>query len=146
MKDHDIIKNYTIVGECWEWEGNIHKHSGYPMVWYSSRWMRAHRVVYSLLVKDIPDALCILHTCGNKICVNPKHLRVGTHKENMKDIVDQGKAGRISFTTQDEIRKNYATGKLSQTAIANKYKISQSSVSYIVNNTNSLGTNRCQES
>lgn len=50
---------------------------------------RAHRVAYILTKGDIPDGLLILHSCGNRRCCNPAHLRQGTQSENVKQEWDQ---------------------------------------------------------
>ena len=44
----------------------------------------AHRVAYILTIGEIPDGLEPDHFCVNKMCVNPFHLDVVTHIENLK--------------------------------------------------------------
>lgn len=61
---------------------------GYRKVFYL-----AHRVSYYVSKGEIPDGLCIMHSCDNKACVNPEHLSVGTNRENMQDMIRKGKAG-----------------------------------------------------
>lgn len=68
---------------CWEWKGSLAKGYGQFKVhgWTS----RAHRVAYEIARGPIPDGMGVLHSCDNPRCVNPYHLRVGTHQDNMDD-------------------------------------------------------------
>jgi hypothetical protein len=46
---------------------------------------KAPRAAWLLLVGPIPGGLLVLHNCDNPPCVNPGHLRLGTHKDNAHD-------------------------------------------------------------
>ena len=69
---------------CWFWTaGRISTGYG-AFVHYKTRTsVLAHRFAYNDLIGPIPDGLVIDHLCNNKICVNPAHLRVTTHRENI---------------------------------------------------------------
>jgi hypothetical protein len=66
---------------CWIWLGQ-HTEKGYGIVHMNGRMQRAHRVVYEQIVGPIPDNMLLDHTCFNKACVNPHHLRPVSTKEN----------------------------------------------------------------
>jgi hypothetical protein len=51
----------------------------------------AHRAAYILVHGSIPAGLYILHSCDNKRCVNPNHLRAGTPVDNMRDMHQRGR-------------------------------------------------------
>lgn len=50
------------------------------------------RIVYRMFRGDFDSRLELLHSCDNPPCVNPDHLRPGTHKENMADMMAKGRS------------------------------------------------------
>jgi hypothetical protein len=70
--------------ECIHWTINL-SVKGYGQIVYDNRTHNVHRLMYALVYGDIPKGLHILHSCNNKTCYNPLHLRMGTHLENMRD-------------------------------------------------------------
>ena len=67
---------------CWLWVGMLEK-DGYGRFYMDRRYHRAHRVAYQMFGGVIPDGLVLDHICRVRNCVNPLHLRVVTHKENI---------------------------------------------------------------
>ena len=77
-------------GSCWIWTGPRFR-SGYGMFHYAGRHMRAHRVAWFVMVGKIPKGMHVCHVCDVPLCVNPSHLWVGDHEQNMKDMVRKGR-------------------------------------------------------
>jgi len=78
---------------CWTWTGGTCKGYGTfrgPRPEY--RLMRANRMAYILEHGEIPKGMIVRHTCDNPACVNPKHLILGTHKDNTRDMFERGRA------------------------------------------------------
>ena len=79
---------------CWHWMGSKNP-LGYGRVKINKRNENVHRVAYLLMHGEIPDGLSVLHQCDVRACVNPLHLRAGTHSENMKECFDRGRMPHI---------------------------------------------------
>ena len=77
--------------DCWDWHGNK-SHNGYGRFAVTrDKTVRAHRYSYKFFKGDIPEGLLVLHSCDNPACVNPKHLRLGTYKDNYEDSMARGR-------------------------------------------------------
>ncbi len=75
--------------ECWGWSGTTNK--GYGRINVGGNMVLAHRVAWELTSGLIPPGMCVLHSCDNPPCVNPNHLFLGTHADNMRDMRAKGR-------------------------------------------------------
>jgi hypothetical protein len=71
-------------GDCWLWLGGVNG-DGYG--YYKKQ--RVNRIALEAKLGKPLKGLA-LHSCGNRLCCNPEHLREGTHKENMSDMTKDG--------------------------------------------------------
>lgn len=76
---------------CRIWLGQTNKPGGYGRISYRGKQWRAHRLAYTLLWAQIPAGLDLMHSCDNPLCINPNHLRPGTHAENIAEAYQKGR-------------------------------------------------------
>ena len=135
-----FMEKVIIPSPCWEWAGNISR--GYGHFWIDGKMRQAHRVAWELFEGPIPPDMNVLHMCDHPACVNPKHLFLGTQKDNYLDAVAKGRMnligeanGNAHLRNEDvrEIRRLYATGKISQSKIGAMFGVAQRHVCDIVN-------------
>jgi hypothetical protein len=106
---------YVEMGDgCWTWKGAKHR-DGYGRFNTKDGMVIAHRFAYSLVKGPITADLDVLHRCDNRECVNPAHLWLGTHQENMRDCYFKGRNRTCSLTAEQvlEVRaamKNWRRG------------------------------------
>ena len=79
---------------CREWQGTVTKSTGYGEIKVNGRKITAHRATWIAHHGEIPTGLVVMHSCDNRLCVNLKHLSVGTRRDNM---IDMGRKGRSGF-------------------------------------------------
>lgn len=80
---------------CWSWSGHV-STPGYGYVTKGTRKIQAHRLSWEIHNGPIPDGLCVLHRCDNRLCTRPDHLFLGTKADNSADMVAKDRSTRGS--------------------------------------------------
>ena len=121
---------------CALWLGS-HTVEGYGQFHFNARLIRAHRVAWFFSRGSIPGALCVLHKCDVRSCVNIDHLFLGTRPDNTRDMDAKGRRVSLhgdrhgsSILSADQVRAITADNRVQQ-RIADDYGISQAHVSEI---------------
>jgi len=129
---------------CWLWDHNIGT-KGYGLFAVrlpkgKSMTYGAHRVSWEIHNGAIPKGLQVLHKCDVRNCVNPAHLFLGTHDENMKDMTNKkrhrtgAKSPVASFTARDIYEIKSALPYMQQQELADIYGVHKITIGRIARN------------
>lgn len=126
---------------CWLWKTAL-VHDGYGRFMnYNQKGERAHRASYRMFVGKIPKGRVVMHTCDVRNCVNPEHLRIGTHADNMRDKKEKDRTYKAhgtsnhfaKLTDSDVFRIRELAKTQTHQSIADQFNVSQPTVTDIVN-------------
>lgn len=132
-----------IEGSCWLWTGEIATHGG-GVLRIGGQILSAYRISYEIYMGEIPKDMCVCHTCDVRSCVNPEHLWIGTHAENMADAAkknrmhpgEQSAQSKLKNEQVIEIVNLYKTGNYSQQQIAEMFGVEHTIISGIITGKN----------
>ena len=93
-----------ITGECWLW---THKKTlgGYGRFSLNGKCYMAHRFAWALTCGPIPDELLVLHKCDNPPCVRLDHLFLGTHRDNVLDMLEKKRHANQYYRQENHQQK-----------------------------------------
>lgn len=125
-------------GHCWLWKGR--SQGGRATFIMGAKTYLAARVQYRLHTGTDPGQHCVCHRCDNPLCVNPDHLYLGTHTDNMRDARSKNRInsakgeshGCAKLRDQDVVFIRSVAGQLSQRKIAAQFGINQKTVFDII--------------
>lgn len=126
---------------CWPWLGAKYV-AGYGQLRFGKKTKSAHRMSWEIHFGTKPGDMDVCHTCDNPSCVNPAHLFLGTHLDNMRDrsakgrysMQPKGEAVHLAKLTKDdvlEIRWLLTQKKFSHREIAAEFSVDRTSVTAI---------------
>jgi hypothetical protein len=132
---------------CWLWTGNSVR--GYGRVDYGGKKLILHRLIFGLCVGPVRGRIEVCHNCpggDNPACVNPAHLFLGTHVENMRDSEQKGRnshpgqqgeeksQAKLTDEAVRDIRRRAANGPWGiKKQLAQEYGVSQACISEVIN-------------
>lgn len=148
LKQEDIdYLNSTIIKGDGCWFSTFAKSNGYPVFMNRKISRIMAEVKYG---KELNSSDIVMHSCDNPACVNPEHLSIGTHKENVLDKVFKGRGYRQNRQNRQnsktgyssskltaeqvlEIRKLWKTMKFTQLELAKRFNVSHYTICDVVN-------------
>lgn len=148
-----VLRNKTVAerlaaytkrsNKCLLWTGALNdkdRTKGYGVMNVRGRMRFVHQLAYELTYGTISSGKVVRHTCDNRLCCEPTHLILGTHKDNTQDMVLRGRSakgedhGRAKITEQDalDIRTKFNTGNYTKKALSDQYGITVTAIRAIV--------------
>lgn len=125
---------------CWDWTSPLHR--GYGRFWDGTAVVLAHVFSHGLHTGKVPDGLYPLHKCGNRKCVNPDHLFLGSPVEYAADLVVKGYQSRrrgsahtnsqLTGLQVQEARELFTLGTYTQKFLGKMFGVNQSTISKIL--------------
>jgi DNA-binding CsgD family transcriptional regulator len=124
------------VESCWDWTGYTDPN-GYGRFGLNGVHIPAHVAAHRIYIGAIPDGLHVLHSCDRRICVQPRHLRVGTNADNVADRQGRDRQARgdqmgNAKLTEEDVRW-LRRADLSNAEVAATLGVDRSTISVIRN-------------
>lgn len=125
---------------CWNWT-HCKRPVGYGCMKVCGKLVSSHRLSFEIHHGEIPSGMFVMHSCDNRLCVNPDHLSIGTHADNMRDAARKGRIPMCNrpihnakFTQSDVCRMiDLRNSGMSYNKIAIEFGSSHSVVSKWIN-------------
>ncbi len=95
LTPQQVLEHFSAPGptpdDCWTWSGPVNRYARtvYGVVTIDHVPWNAHRLAWVLAHGEPPPGVEVMHECDNGTCINLRHLRLGSHQQNMQDAVDR---------------------------------------------------------
>lgn len=115
--------------ECWLWSGAL-SAAGYGVLNTKGKVELAHRISFEIHNSD-PGSMHVRHKCDNPKCVNPDHLELGNHTDNMIDMGKRFRAASCKLTEEQraEVLMRFQAGE-ADTSIARDMNVTTQAIYY----------------
>jgi hypothetical protein len=133
---YELLARCRKEGECLIFWGKP-KSDGYGHLWDTrkKKVRYVHRIAWELASGPIPNGMLVLHRCDNRPCCNPKHLFLGTHADNVRDMLAKkrgpwGEKNANARLTAKQVLEIYHSKERNH-ILAERYDMRSSTISFI---------------
>ena len=90
---YELLEERSIkpVSGCVEYTGHKNRQGYGRLRFGGSKHQLVHRFAYETYLGPIPDGVLVCHHCDNPPCINPDHLVLGSHQDNVNDKIRKGR-------------------------------------------------------
>jgi hypothetical protein len=120
------------VSDCFEWVMSRNAQ-GYGQKRIDGVLTRMNRLAAEMVHGPIPEGMVVMHTCDNPPCVNPDHLVIASHRDNVLDKYRKGRGHKQKLTASDADEIRESRGKITQKALAERFGVTRSTINDIQN-------------
>ena len=134
-----FFQKIELTQTCWWWRGsrNAAGYGKMSVAGFRVPTESTHRVAWYLTHGPIPEGMQVLHACDQPSCVNPRHLFLGTNKDNRQDSMNKGRIpsgtrcvhAKLTKESVDAVR----TLTMTQRQLAQRFGVSQATISLVRN-------------
>lgn len=129
-----LYLNIDISNGCWLWKGSVN-NKGYGIIGSDNTYVHrlSFEIAYGIKLSKNQE---VCHKCDIPNCINPEHLFIGTHSDNMIDMAIKGRSGNKKLS-DDEVKEIRILKQLySYKELSEKFGVSKSSIKDIIHRRN----------
>lgn len=124
---------------CWLYSG-AWTPAGYGLASIDGKRQMTHRASWRLHRGEIPTGAFVCHRCDTPACINPDHLFLGTHEENMADMRAKGRGNGWRKLSLEQRREVVALASTrSQGQLSREYGVSRACIQQVLRDANPAG-------
>lgn len=126
---------------CWLWQSGLdHEGRARITIGSGSSKITISAARYLMIIKlgrILPEDECVLHSCDNKLCVNPEHLWVGTKADNNRDRALKCRSAHLRGSTNgnsklsEKVARRIKFGNETPSKLSSELGIHVSTIHYI---------------
>ncbi len=111
------------------------RKNGYPRISSNGKRWRIARYIETLRRGTLPNGIVVRHICDNPLCINPDHLEIGTHEDNMRDRLERGRVLRGEKNPSSKLKshdiKIIRNSDISNAELARIFGVSNTTISSV---------------